>query len=127
MVTFPGMSISIPSSDVEPDNRSYLPGRIHYAGLRCRNAHQRVPARPIPSTRQVEYDHIHHRRILYAPSYVDANGRLANVQYMLWQSNLVSYAIRPPHVNPSLCSCLLLVVGGSSYQYSIDENTRSGS
>lgn len=54
------------------------------------------------------------------------NRRLANVQNLLWQSDLVSYAIRPPHAVYPFCACLPFAACGSTHQYPVNENTRSG-
>lgn len=54
------------------------------------------------------------------------NRRLANVENLLWQSDMVSYAIRPSDAVYAFCARLLFAACGRAHQHPINENTRAG-
>jgi hypothetical protein len=63
----------------------------------------------------MEHNYLRSRYIVYAFAHMHTDRRLANGQYVLWQSHLVSYAIRPFDAHPFVCPGLLFTAIGRSY------------
>lgn len=74
----------------------------------------------------MEHDNLYCCGVIHGTTYLDADCRMANVQYLLWQSYLVSYALRFPDDDHTCCHGLLLVGGGRSHQYPAHEVPRLG-
>jgi hypothetical protein len=71
----------------------------------------------------MEHDYMRCCCVIHASAHMDTNRRLANVQYLLWQSYLVPDAIRSFDAYLLVCFGLFPAALGRSYQYPVDEDT----
>jgi hypothetical protein len=74
----------------------------------------------------MEYDNLHRGGVVSTLVDMDANNRLANVQSMLWQPHLVSYAIRSSFALHSVYSGLFLPTSGCYHQHPADADLQYG-
>jgi hypothetical protein len=74
----------------------------------------------------MEHHHLYRSGVVSAITNLDANDRLANVQSMLWQPHLVSYAIRSSDTLHFVHSGLLLPAARCHNQHPTDEDFQNG-
>lgn len=71
-------------------------------------------------------DYLHRSYRIPDAADLDAYRGLADVQPMLWKSDLVSHALRAIDAGPSRCPRQRVPVAGGHHQYPIDANFRRG-
>lgn len=102
------------------NQRSDFSHGLHYSSLRHRDGDQSLQVRTVCAAKEVEHDDLHRHHIFSVSADLDAHRRLAHVQPMLWQSDLVSGAIRAHCAGHSQHSSWTLLDSRLDHQHPID-------
>ena len=123
MVTYPG-TLQLESSNAKIDRRSDFPHRQRYPRIRHRNGHPILQIRTFCAPRKMEYDIVHRRHRSFRRLDLDTDHRVAYVQQMLRQPDLVSNALRSLDTSSAYRSGVSSPIVGSCYQHSAHATRR---
>lgn len=122
MVTYPGKLHYGSSSGATTYTYSNLCHGLHHACLRHRNRSPILQVRTLCAARKVEYDIVHLCGSFLPPLDLGSDYRMAYVQHMLRQLDLVPDALRPPHSGPPHHIGLFTAIVGRYHQHPAHAN-----